>query len=52
MKILYMIRKWLRGFLVNPFGLLPENEGPYGWSPKEFQKAKKYAKSVPHPKFP
>jgi|TARA_B100001173_G_scaffold257585_1_gene230017 hypothetical protein len=52
MKTLYKIKNWIRGFFLNPFGLLPEHQGAFGWSPKEFKKAKRWAKNQPHPKFP
>lgn len=31
---------------------LPEHNGPYGWSAKEFQSARRWAKTQPHPKYP
>ena len=52
MNLLYKIRNWIRGFFLNPFGLLPEHKGTFGWSAKEFTKAKRWAKNQPHPKFP
>ena len=42
MKTLYKIKNWIRGFFLNPFGLLPEHQGAFGWSPKEFKKAKRF----------
>ena len=52
MNLLYKIRNWIRGFFLNPFGLLPEHQGAFGWSSTEFQKAKKWAKTAPHPEYP
>jgi len=31
---------------------LKKHPGPYGWSAKEFSKARRWAKTQPHPKHP
>jgi|TARA_Y100000389_G_scaffold87099_1_gene83706 hypothetical protein len=41
-KLYRKIRNWF----------LPKHEGPFGWSPEEFQKARRWAKSHPHPTVP
>ena len=46
MKFFYSIRNWIRGLF------LPEHKGPFGWSPEEFKKARRWAKNQPHPRFP
>lgn len=41
-KLYQKIRSWF----------LPKHEGPFGWSPEEFVKARRWAKSQPHPTVP
>jgi len=31
---------------------IPKHDEPYGWSPEEFIKARRWAKNQHHPKFP
>ena len=46
MNFLYKLKRWLVGlFIIN-------HEGPFGWSPEEFNKARRWAKNQPHLKFP
>ena len=40
-KLLKKIRNWF----------IPYHEGPFGWSPEEFKKARRWAKNQPHPKL-
>tara|TARA_R100000697_G_scaffold118100_1_gene140347 strand:- start:22 stop:261 length:240 start_codon:yes stop_codon:yes gene_type:complete len=41
-KLLKKIKNWF----------FPYHEGPFGWSPEEFKKARRWSKNQPHPKFP
>ena len=44
----YFIKLWRK---IKDFFFI-DHEGPFGWSPEEFKKAKRWAKNQPHPKFP
>ena len=46
MKLFYLFRNWIRGLFT------PEYEEPFGWSPEDFNKARRWARNQPHPKFP
>ena len=46
MKLFYLLRNWIRSFFI------PSHEGPFGWSPEEFKKARRWSMNQPHPKFP
>jgi len=46
MKFFYSLRNWFRSFFIS------DEDGPFGWSPEEFKKAKWWAMNQPHPKFP
>ncbi len=41
-KLYQKIRSWF----------LPKHEGTFGWSPEEFVKARRWAKTQPHPTVP
>jgi len=41
-KLYQKIRSWF----------LPKHEGSFGWSPEEFVKARRWAKTQPHPSVP
>ena len=41
-KLYQKIRSWF----------LPKHEGTFGWSPEEFVKARRWAKTQPHPSVP
>ena len=41
-KLLKKIKNWL----------FPYHDGPFGWSPEEFKKARRLSKNQPHPTFP
>jgi hypothetical protein len=43
---MYNLIKKIKGWF------LLKHPGPYGWSPKEFAKARRWAKTQPHPKYP
>ena len=44
----YIINLWRS---IKSFFII-DHKGPFGWSPEEFKKARRWAKNQPHPKFP